>query len=109
MEDTYFVSLDIESTARVIHDAVTNRSFTGKCVDTYTVETSGKKCMVLVYEKYYVRASRVTLTVVIDDFIGKTRVHCVSAGGAEGLIRIDWGASKSFSAIVANNLMSYRI
>lgn len=48
--------------------------------------------MVAVYEKHYYRAgNRLTLTVVLDDFTGRTRVHCISGGGGEGLFRFDWG------------------
>jgi len=49
-----------------------------------------------------------TLTVVIDDLTGRTRVHSVSGGGGEGLFRFDWGASK-ISGVVAGALALYRV
>jgi hypothetical protein len=111
MEDTFFVSLDVQSTINVIDDAVVRGSITGECIDHYGVPApQGGGFVVLVYEKHYYRAgNRLTLTVVIDDLTGRTRVHSVSGGGGEGLFRFDWGASKSFSGVVANVLSSYRI
>jgi len=111
MEDTFFVSLDVQGAISVIDNAVVNGSITGEQIDYYSmVSPQGGECVVLVYEKHYYRAgNRLTLTVVIDDFTGRTRVHSASGGGGDGLFRFDWGASKSFSGIVGNALASYRI
>ncbi len=110
MEDTFFVSLDVPSTINVIDDAVVRGSITGERIDHYGVPApQGGGFVVLVYEKHYYRAgNRLTLTVVIDDLTGRTRVHSVSGGGGEGLFRFDWGASKNFSGIVASVLSPYR-
>ena len=66
--------------------------------------------MVLVFEKHYYRAgNRLTLTVTLDDFTGRTRVHCASGGGGEGLFRFDWGAGDSFEGVVHDALDGCRI
>lgn len=111
MDDTFFVSTDVQSTINAINNAVVGGSITGELIDHYGVPApQGGGFVVLVYEKHYYRAgNRLTLTVVIDDLTGRTRVHSVSGGGGEGLFRFDWGASKSFSGVVANALSPYRI
>ena len=111
MAQTYYVSLDAASTARIISDAVVGGSFTGECLDSYTRSTPSGACTVLVYEKHYYRVSnRLTLTVVIDDFDEQTRVHCVSGGGGQSILfNFDWGASGSFSTVVQKALASYII
>ncbi len=111
MEDTFFVSLDVQGAINIIDGAVVRGSITGERIDHYGVGApGGGGFVVLVYEKHYYRAgNRLTLTVVIDDLTGRTRVHSVSGGGGEGFFRFDWGASKSFSGVVASALAPYRI
>ena len=71
---------------------------------------NGKKCTVLVYEKYYFRVKNyVTLTVVLDNFDGKTRVHMVGSGGGNGLLNLDFCASNSFVSKVMDRLEQYKI
>ena len=95
MEDSYSVSLGLRECGEAIHAAVTD-SVTGELVDHY--------------EKHYYRAgNRLTLTVVLDDFTGRTRVHCISGGGGEGLFRFDWGAAESFEGVVHDALSHYRL
>ncbi len=111
MGDTLFCSLSVQETVNLIHHAIVDGSITGECIDSYSVPTPhGGICVVLVYEKHYYRAgNRLTLTVVVDDFAGRTRVHTVGGGGGEGLFRFDWGASESFSAVVDNALAQFRV
>lgn len=109
--ETFKVSLNIQKTIETIDNAIVNGSITGECIDSYKLAApNGGSCIVLVYEKHYYRAgNRLTLTVVIDDFEGKTRVHSVSGGGGQGLFRFDWGAAESFSSVVWDALAEYRI
>ena len=111
MADTFFVSLGVQQAAEMIDDAVTQGSITGELIDAYGAGApNGSGFMLRVYEKHYWRAgNRLTLTVVIDDFEGRTRVHCVGGGGGEGLFRFDWGAAESFTGVAANVLAPYRI
>ena len=109
--NTFFISIGIGQAIREIDDKIVRGSITGVCIDNYTVTPSGGgSCTDLVYEKHYYRAgNRLTLTVIIDDFDGKTRVHSIGGGGGEGLFRFDWGASKSFSNAVYDALSPYII
>jgi hypothetical protein len=110
MGDTFFVSLGVEQAAELIDDAVLRGSFTGECIDSYGAGGQGGGFILRVYEKHYMRVSnRLTLTVVIDDLSGTTRVHCVGGGGGEGLFAFDWGAADSFSGTVVGALAPYRI
>lgn len=111
MEDlSYFVTLDMTDCQDLIFKAVTD-SVTGTLIGTHTVASAdGNSCTVDVYEKHYYRAgNRLTLTVILDDFTGQTRVRCISGGGGEGLFRLDWGAAESFEDVVHQVLAPYRI
>ena len=111
MEDlSYFVSLDMIDCQDVIFKAVTD-SITGTLIGTHTVASAdGGSCTVDVYEKHYYRAgNRLTLTVILDDFTGQTRVRCISGGGGEGLFRFDWGAAESVEDVVHQALAPSRV
>lgn len=70
----------------------------------------GRSCLALVFEKHYYRAgNRLTLTALLDDLSGVTRVHLVGGGGGEGLFRFDWGAAEDFAAVAAEALRPYRL
>lgn len=109
-ELSYFVSLDMIDCQDVIFKAVTD-SITGTLIGTHTVASAdGGSCTVDVYEKHYYRAgNRLTLTVILDDFTGQTRVRCIGGGGGERLFRFDWGAAESFEDVVHQALAPYRV
>lgn len=93
-------------TVTLIKDAVMSGSLTGALIDEYTNDGA----TVLVFDKHYYRAgNRLTLTVVIDTYLGNTHIHAVGGGGGEGLFRFDWGASESFEDSVRNALRIYAI
>ncbi len=101
------VNLLPASAMELICKRVTDTSVTGKVVDTHIRKIDDKELIVLVIEKFYMRSSRVTLTVTLDNFEGATAVHVVSSGGAAGVIAFDWGAGESFAATVEDALASY--
>ncbi|MEA4832809.1 hypothetical protein SDC9_107799 [bioreactor metagenome] len=106
MDNTFFVSSDIISSANKIKEEI-NRSFSGELVNDYNIQCENHCSVhVMVFEKYYSRVSnRLTLTVILDDVSGKTRVHYTSAGGGTGvLFRFDWGAADSFAESVRSAL-----
>lgn len=111
MEQTFMVSISIQEAADIIYNEVVDGSITGELIDKYEIKDSSTlKCMVQVFEKHYYRAgNRLTLTVVLDNIGGSTRVHYSSGGGGEGLFRFDWGAAEDFADIVPDALEEYRI
>ncbi|MEL7603065.1 MAG: DUF6054 family protein [Bacillota bacterium] len=111
MADTFYVSIGVQQAAQIIDDAVVRGSVTGELIDAYGQGAPGGGGFVIrIYEKHFWRAgNRLTLTVVLDDFTGRTRVHCVGGGGGQGLINFDWGAAQSFTNVAANALAPYRL
>ena len=107
---TFFVSIGVEEAIKLINERILGGITTGECINSYALASPhGGTCIVRVYEKYYFRAyARLTATVTVDDFEGKTRVHTVVGGGA-GMIRGDFGASSSFSDTVYEALSPYII
>ena len=110
MAESYFVTLGGDGCRDLIYQAVTD-SITGALIGSHAAAAEdGRRFQVDVYEKHYYRAgNRLTLTVILDDFAGDTRVRCISGGGGEGLFRFDWGASESFEDVVHQTLAPYRI
>jgi hypothetical protein len=110
MGETFYVSLGVQSAADVIDNAVVGGSVTGERIDHYGQTALGDGgFVVLVYEKHYCRAgNRLTLTVTLDDFTGRTRVHCVGGGGGN-LLGFDWGASEGFENVAQNALAKWRV
>ena len=108
---TFTVSCALEECAERICRAVVDGSVTGECIDRYRAGgPDGRSCLALVFEKHYYRAgNRLTLTVIIDNLQGPTRVHTISGGGGEGFFRFDWGASDSFENCAAEALAPYEI
>lgn len=107
---TFFVSAAPKDAVALIQEEVVGGSITGELIDFYEIEEPNAYLAVLVYEKHYSRVgNRLTLTVTIDNLSGRTRVHSVSGGGGEGLLRFDWGAAEDFEATVENALRKYII
>ena len=107
---TCFVSLSMEDCQKIIHEAAVSGSITGTLIDHYMAgEEGGPRCVVMVYERNYMRVgNRLTLTAVIDNLDGPTRVHCTTGGGG-AMFRFDWGAAGSFTARVDEALRPYII
>lgn len=105
------ISLQPEEATELVNKEIVEGSFTGELIDSYVVNGENDKlCIVAVYDKHYYRAgNRLTLTVIIDNMQGTTRVHCISGGGGEGFFRFDWGAAESFESCVENALAAYKI
>lgn len=106
MADTFYVSCTAEEAVARIRRFVEDGSFTGELLDCHRIFDANANCIVLVLEKWFYRVSnRLTLTVTVDDFSGRTRVHFVSGGGGTGtLFNFDWGAADSFENEVYNAL-----
>ena len=105
------VTISPEIAAEIINKSIVGGSYTGELIDYHLVNgADGSLCVVSVYEKHYYRAgNRLTLTVIIDNMSGTTKVHSISGGGGEGIFRFDWGASDSFEACVEKVLKPYNV
>ena len=86
-----------------------NNTGSGELVDQHILHQPNGDCRIMVFERYYWRSSnRATLTVTVDNFSGRTRVHSVGSGGGQGAIfRFDWGASSSFAGIPQKALADF--
>lgn len=111
MANTFWVNLPMKEAALLIDKAVVEGSVTGEQIDSYTISgPEDTTCLVTIYEKHYYRAgNRLTLTVIVDDMEGSTRVHTISGGGGEGFFRFDWGASDSFEEVAWRALEQFAI
>ena len=111
MANAINVSLNVNDTANLVSGAVVHNSFSGTIAGSYKLDTpEGRRCVVMVFEKYYMRTSSyASLSVTIDDFTGRTRVTSVASGGSQSLINFDWGVSQSFERVVESALAPYRV
>jgi len=107
----FYVSTSPKQTAELVENAIVHGSYSGKVIDTYHRQVETNEFIVIVFEKYYMRTSnRASLTLVIDNLEGKTKVHATASGGGEGVIfRFDWGVGNSFVKSLENALEQYII
>lgn len=103
------VNLTVTEAYKKIESAVID-SITGKLIDAHSFPCGDGIGVVCVYEKHYYRAgNRLTLTATIYPEGNLTHVHLVSAGGGQGLLRFDWGASGSFESCIEGTLEKYMV
>ena len=94
----FYVNITPEEAADKVYSKIV-QSVSGELIDEYRRNTpDGRKMIMLVFEKYYMRSSnRAMLTFIADDLDGRTRIHLSSGGGGDGLLfRFSWGANTSF-------------
>ena len=84
--------------ARIISHEMQNSALSCELVDMVTRSLDGMQVYVMVFEKYYMRASnRASLTVVVSGKNGNVYVDAIGSGGGQGVIfKFSWGAEKSF-------------
>lgn len=110
--DNFKVNLSLMDTISKLDNGIIKESVTGEKIDYHIItgnEISG--AILLVYEKYFYRVgNRITLTIVVDDLRGVTKVHSIGGGAAQGMLfKFDWGASESFAALPRDILSDYII
>jgi len=104
-----YVNISPEEAADKVYSKIV-QSVSGELIDEYRRSMpDGKKMIMLVFEKYYMRSSnRAMLTFLADNFDGKTKVHLSAGGGGNGMIfRFDWGAGGSFMGLAKKALEEY--
>jgi hypothetical protein len=106
--DTFYVRCSMYEAEKLLDQHIIDGSITGTCIGRHTTGTVGQMTVVIIYEKHYYRAgNRLTLTVVLDDTTGSTRVFACGGGGGQGLFRFDWGAAQSFKNSAFEALKNY--
>ncbi len=82
--NTCVLGISVGEAARTVCGLVEKSGVSSKMTDCYEMRQGETLCgMVLVFEKYYVRAgSRLSMTVTMDNLEGHTRVHWAVTGGS---------------------------
>lgn len=106
------VNLLPRDAADIIKGYVLNEGMSTECVGAYgNITPDGREAIMLVFEKYFMRtSSRASLSIIIENLSGPTRVYSAgSGGGKSALFSFDWGAGDSFSNLVERSLKNYII
>lgn len=99
--DNFKVNLSLKDTVTLLDRGIVDGSISGERVDYHVVTGDDiHGVIVLVYEKFFHRVgNRLCLTITVDNMNGSTNIHCIGAGGGNGIfINFDWGAGDSFSS-----------
>lgn len=82
-QNTCFLDLTVGEATRTVCTLVEKAGKSSKMADCHELrQGTDLRGMVLVFEKYYVRAGgRMSMTVTLDDLDGKTRIHWTVTGG----------------------------
>ena len=97
----------VKDAADHLENEVPQSAFSAELLERYSLDaTDGKSCVVMVFEKYYMRnSSRISLTVSVDDLGGATRVCATASGGGQStFFSFDWGAGENFVDTIADIL-----
>ncbi|PKM64308.1 MAG: hypothetical protein CVU96_03545 [Firmicutes bacterium HGW-Firmicutes-20] len=106
--DTFYVRCSMVEAEKLLDQYIIDGSITGTCIGRHTTGSVGQMTVIIIYEKHYYRAgNRLTLTVVLDDITGSTRVFACGGGGGQGLFRFDWGAAQNFKNSAFEALKNY--
>ena len=100
--ETFTVDLTFEEAKNTIKEFVLHEGASTECVAEYEQEAQdGKKAVFLVFEKYYMRnSSRASLSIIIENLKGETKVCAVgSGGGSSALFKFDWGTANNFANV----------
>ncbi|MDO7905225.1 DUF6054 family protein [Paenibacillus sp. JX-17] len=63
----------------------------------HVVGDDGKQICTFVFEKYYIRTGgRASLTVILENLEGISKVRCITSGSAESILSFDLGAGGNF-------------
>ena len=86
--NTCYLNLSVAEAARTVSELVERAGLSSRMVDCHELRQGENLCgMVLLFEKYFLRmGSRLTLTAVLDNLEGRTRLYWTVTGGA-GMLR----------------------
>lgn len=94
-------------TANSIMEGVLASGLSCELVDSINRRIGDHLVYIMVFEKYYMRASnRASLTVVVTGDAYSCTVDAIGAGGGQGaLFKLSYGAEDSFVSVVENILL----
>ena len=85
--NTCYLNLSVAEAARTVSELVERAGLSSRMVDCHELRQGENLCgMVLLFEKYFRMGSRLTLTAVLDNLEGRTRLYWTVTGGA-GMLR----------------------
>jgi hypothetical protein len=103
---------NIDEVSALLKSGITASGLSCELVDSSIRSVGGEKAILLVFEKYYMRASnRASLSIMLTHDGDTVYVDAIGAGGGQGaLLKFSWGAEESFVSIVPNilNRMGFR-
>ena len=87
----------------------TNNGVSCELVDEVELGLGDNKTYVMVFEKYYARASnRLTLTIVVSSHGDTVLVDAIGSGGGQGaFFKCSWGSEEDFVEVVPYILDSF--
>lgn len=94
------------SIANILSNEIQNSALSCSIIDSVTRTAGETVFYVMVFEKYYMRASnRASLTVVVTGNGDDVVVDAIGSGGGQGaLFRFSWGAEENFVNTVSQIL-----
>ena len=109
--NTCYLNLSVAEAARTVSELVERAGLSSRMVDCQELRQGENLCgMVLLFEKYFLRmGSRLTLTAVLDNLEGRTRLYWTVTGGA-GMLRQSGDsktAAEEYSEALREKLFSY--
>lgn len=92
--------------ATLLKEEIARSGLSCELVDHVVRRAGGITIHVMVFEKYYWRASnRASLTVVVSGDDANVAVDAIGAGGGQGpIFKFSWGAEESFTGTVEHVL-----
>ncbi len=96
----------IDAVAHMLADRMQQSAMSLQLIDQVSRNFDSARMTVMVFEKYFMRASnRASLTVVLSEQGGTVSADLISSGGGQGaLFRFSWGAEESFVGTAENIL-----
>ena len=97
---------NINEIARILISGVPESGLSCELIDSAERVLGDQKSILLVFEKYFMRASnRASLSIMLTSDGDIVYVDAVSAGGGQGaLFRFSWGTEESFVGVVSTIL-----
>lgn len=97
---------DIEEVSSYLNDVIQSSGISCELVGSSKRDMGESKVVLLVFEKYYMRASnRASLSVMITEHNESIFVDAIGAGGGQGpIFKFSWGTEESFVNVVQRAL-----